>query len=130
MNEETEDEFVRFTKSKWSEWGLPDGTFNELRCREIYQSTRPSKEIWSKKDDAKFDKLAEREVSQNLNLHEMQELEELNQKRNETLADVPAEDLAREQFKSLALTTLSMKAACQIKPKPEFTSDAVQLDLL
>jgi len=38
MNTETEDEFVRRTKEAFAALGF-SGSFNELRCREIYRRT-------------------------------------------------------------------------------------------
>jgi hypothetical protein len=37
---ETEDEFVRYTRQQWQDLRLDKSSFDEKRCREIYRRTR------------------------------------------------------------------------------------------
>jgi len=63
-------------------------------------------ENWSQQDDERFDLLVEKEALGQLDDKEANELNQLSQKRDRAVVNVPEEDLRRERNRSAALAEL------------------------
>lgn len=63
-------------------------------------------ENWEKDDDLRFDVLVKKEALGELGLEEAEELEQLSNKRDRTVARVPNDDLLQERMRNKALTEL------------------------
>ena len=63
-------------------------------------------ENWEKDDDLRFDVLVKKEALGELGLEEAEDLEQLSNKRDRTVARVPNDDLLQERMRSKALAEL------------------------